>query len=156
MQRWIVTAVAVAMFLLVGGGGLAYWNYKQNLPHPVWVALPLNPELSDEKRDEAAKELKAKLGTAETLTRISKDLNLTKKWQLASDEEAAGELRRRLFVDIGEADSPLGKIPSLNIGVHGPRKDKGLSEEIATHLMKDVRKILGIKSPPPKEFRDGR
>ncbi len=146
MQRWIVTGV-VAMFLLIGGGGVAYWNYKQGRPHPVWVALPLNPELSDEKRDEFAKELKAKLGTAETLTRISKELKLAKKWEMASDDEAAGELGRRLFVNIGEADSPLGKVPSLNIGVHGPRKDKGVSEEIANRLMVDVRKILGTKAP---------
>ena len=140
------------MFLLIGGGGVAYWSYKQNLPHPVWVPLPLNPELSDEKRDEVAKELKEMLGTTEILTRISNDLNLTKRWRMASDEKAAGELGRRLFVDIGEADSPMGKVPSINIGVHGPRKEKGLSEEIATHLMKDVRKILGIKAPRPKEF----
>ena len=53
---------------------------------------------------------------------------------------------------MGEADSPMGKGPSTNIGVHGPRKDKGISGEIATHLMKDIRKILGIKAPPPTGF----
>ena len=142
----------VALILLVGGGGYAYWTYKQGRPHPVWVPLPINPELSDEKREEIAKELKMKLGTTEILTRLSKDLDLTKRWQMASDDEVAAELGRRLFVTLGEADSPLGKVPSLNIGVHGTRKDKGISEEIAMHLMKDVRKLLGVEAPKKKEF----
>ena len=151
MQRWIVMAVVV-LGLLLGGGGFAYWNYKQNLPHPVWVPLPLNPEVSNAKRDEIVKELKAKLGTTESLSRISKDLNLTKRWQMASDEEVAGELGRRFFVETSEVDSPTGKVPSINVGVHGPRRDKGVSEEIAMHLMKDVRKLFGIGEPPKKEF----
>ena len=142
----------VVLGLLLGGGGFAYWNYKQNLPHPVWVPLPLNPEVSEAKRDEIVKQLKAKLGTTESLTRISKDLNLTKRWQMASDEEVAGELGRRLFVETSEVDSPTGKVPSINVGVHGPRRDKGVSEDIAMHLMKDVRKLFGIGEPPKKEF----
>ena len=142
----------VVLGLLLGGGGFTYWNYKQNLPHPVWVPLPLNPEVSDGKRDEIVKQLKTKLGTTESLTRISKDLNLTKRWRMTSDEEVAGELGRRLFVETAEAVTPAGKVPMINIGVHGPRKDKGVSEEIATHLMKDVRKLFGIGEPPKKEF----
>ncbi len=142
----------VALILLIGGGGVGYWNYKQNLPHPLWVALPLNPEVTDAKRDEIVKELKAKLGTNESLARISKDLNLTKRWRMASDEEVAGELSRRLFVETSEVDSPAGKVPSINIGVRGPRKDKGVSEEIATHLMKDVRKLFSIGESPPQKY----
>ena len=48
--------------------------------------------------------------------------------------------------------SPTGKVPSINIGVQGTRRDQGVSEEIAMHLMTDVRKIFGIGEPPPKEF----
>jgi hypothetical protein len=151
MQRWIVMSVVV-LALLVGGSGFAYWTYKQGRPHPVWVPLPINPELSDEKREEIAKELKMKLGTTEILTRLSKDLDLPKRWQMTSDDEVAAELGRRLFVTLGEADSPLGKVPSLNIGVQGTRKDKAISEEIAMRLMKEVRKLLGVESRPPKEF----
>ena len=151
MQRWIVLG-AVSMILLIGGSGFAYWNHKQNLPHPVWVPLPLNPHLSDYKQQEIAQELKAKLSTTEILTLISNDLNLPKKWRLRSNDEAAGELGRRLFVTQGEVASSMGKVPAINIGVQGPRKDKGVSEEIANHLMVDVRKILGIKAPPTKQF----
>lgn len=142
----------VAMFLLVGGGGFAYWNHNRGRPHPVWVPLPLNPEFSDAKREEVAKEVKTKLNTKEILTRISKDLDLAKRWRMASDDEVAGELGRRLFVTVGEADSPLGKVPLINIGVQGPEKDKGVSEEIAVHLIKDVKKLFGIGAPPLKEF----
>ena len=142
----------VALGLLIGGGGFAYWNYKQNLPHPVWVPLPLNPEVSATKRDEIVKQLKAKLGTTESLTQISKDLNLTKRWRLASNEDAAGELGRRLFVETAEADTPAGKVSLINIGVRGTLRETGISTEIATHLMKDVSKLLGIGEPPKKEF----
>ena len=71
---------------------------------------------------------------------------------MASDEEVAGELGRRFFVETAESDTAGGKVPMINIGVHGSRKDKGVSEEIATHLMKDVRKLFGIGEPPKKEF----
>ena len=67
---------------------------------------------------------------------------------MASDEEVAGELGRRFFVETAET----GKVLLIHVGVCGPRKDKRVSEEIATHLMKDVRKIFGIGDPPPKAF----
>jgi hypothetical protein len=150
MQRWIVLAV-VAMMLVLGGGGYAYWTYKQNRPHPMWVPLPINPQLPDAKREELARELKAKLGTTVILTQVSKDLGLAKRWELASDSAAAAEVGRRLFVKVGEADTPMGRVPSLNIGVEGPNKDVKLTGEIAMRLMEDVRKILGVKPPPPPE-----
>ena len=59
---------------------------------------------------------------------------------------------KRLFVKAGATDSPMAKVPSINIGVQRPGRDKGISEENAMHLMKDVRKILGIEAPPPKQF----
>lgn len=151
MQRWIVIG-AVAMILLLGGGGFAYWNYKQNLPNPVWVPLPTKPEMTDGQREKFAKELKAKLIEPETLTKISKELNLAQKWKMASDETAAAEISKRLFVRPGEADLPTGRIPSMNIGVDGPRKDAAVSGEIALRLMEEVRTLLGIKPPPEKPF----
>jgi len=53
MQRWIVVGVvAVLLFCGMGIGGLfAYRAYKQNLPGPVWVPMPVNPELPPEKCD---------------------------------------------------------------------------------------------------------
>jgi len=147
MQRWI--AVVVVTMMLLGGGGLyAYYVYKQNRPSPVWVPLPIRLGLSNEKRDVLVNDLRMKLSRPEVLEQVSKDVGLTKKWRLASDAEGAREIGQRLFVQVGEADTPQGKVPSINIGVTGKRKERVVSNEITMRLMDDVMKILGIKAPP--------
>jgi hypothetical protein len=151
MQRWILAGGLVLM-LIFGGGIYAYSQYKQSRPHPVWVPLPINRELPDEKRVEIATKLKAGLQTDDILLAVSKDLGLPAKLKLSGDTEAAAEIRKRLFVDLGEAESPMGRVPSINVGVKGIARDKDVSGEIAMRLMEDVWKILGIKAPPKREF----
>ena len=140
----------VAMMLVVGGGGYGWWNYKQNLPAPLWVPLPINPERTEEERVKVAKELKAKLDSPAILIQISKDLDLTHKWNLPSNEAAASEISKRLFVRVGEADTPMGKVPSLNVGVDGKVKEAKVTGEIAMRLMKETMKLIGIKPPQPE------
>ncbi len=148
MQRWIIAGV-VLLVLTFGAGFVGIKIYKQNRPHPVWVPLPVNPELSGDKKLQFSKELKQKLGEHQNLLTLSKDLKLAEKWKLASDEEAANLVAARLFVKVGEADTPNGtKIPSINIGVNGKAKDKEISNEIALRLFSDVRKMLGIDQDP--------
>lgn len=139
------------MMLMLGGGAFAIHIYKQNRPHPVWVPLPINPELPGDKRREIAKDLKAKLDHPEVLIQVSKDLDLAKKWKMASDEAVADQLSKRLFVKVGEMASSMGNVPSINVGVSGKNKEKEDSEAISMRLMKDVWKILGIKPPQQKE-----
>lgn len=150
MQRWIVLG-AVAVVLMLGGGVFAIHAYKQNRPHPVWVPLPINPELPSDKRKEIAKDLKTKLNQPEILIQVSKDLGLAKKWDMASDQAVADEIATRLFVKVGETATSMGNVPSINVGVSGKNKEKGDSEAISMRLMKDVWKILGIKPPQRKE-----
>jgi hypothetical protein len=139
------------MALMLGGAGLAYKSYKGNRPQPIWVPMPINPELPVEKRAGIAKELKGHLTKPEILIQVSKDLALPKAFGVSNDEQAANELAQRMFVDLGEADSPLGtRVPSINIGFKGKVKDKELSGKIALRLMQDVWKILGIKPPTQK------
>jgi len=148
MQRWIIAGV-VLLVLTFGAGFVGIKIYKQNRPHPVWVPLPVNPELSGDKKLQFSKELKQKLGEHQHLLTLSKDLKLAEKWKLASDEEAANLVAARLFVKVGEADTPNGtKIPSIIIGVNGKAKDKEISNEIALRLFSDVRKMLGIDQDP--------
>lgn len=151
MQRWIALGV-LSVILMVGGGGFAYWTYKQNRPNPVWVPLLINRELTDDKRQEIAIDLKEKLSKSEILNKVSSDLGLARKWNLPSDESAAQEIAKRLFVKIGEADTPEGKLPSINIGVEGSRREAAISGEIALRLMKDVWQLLGIKPPEEQSF----
>jgi hypothetical protein len=152
MQRWIVFGV-VAMLLVLGGGAFALRVYKQNRPQPIWVPLPINAELPAEKRNEIAAELKKSLMKPEVLIQVSKDLGLAKSFGLPTDEAAANEVAQRMFVEVGEADAPTGgKVPSINIGIKGKRKDTEVSGKIAMRLMQDVWKILGIKPPPQKAY----
>jgi hypothetical protein len=146
MQRWIAAGV-VTLILLMSGAGAGWYYYKQSRPYPVWVPLKINPTLSNEKREEIIKTLKTKLAEREILLKVSQDVGLKGKWHLASDEEGARQIGERLFVELGEADSPMGKVPSINIGVKGTKRELGVSGEISMRLMHDVWKILGIKLP---------
>ena len=149
MQRWIVLGV-VAMVLVLGGGAFGYRALKQNRPAPIWVPLTMKAEVPYERRREIAKELKTKLENKEILIRVSKDLGLATQWKLSSAEAAADELGKRLFVELGDTDSPEGRVPSMNVGVRGKLKEKDLSGKIAVRLMDDVWKILGM-TPPEKK-----
>jgi hypothetical protein len=147
MQRWIVAGV-VAMLLMGAGGYFALKTYKQNRPAPVWVPLPINPELPVDKRDEIIAKLKSELSKSDRLVRVSKDVGLVGKWKLASDEDGAAEVASRLFVREGEADTPNGKVPAIHIGVKGKRKEREVSGQIVMRMMDDVWDILGVDPPP--------
>ena len=149
MQRWIVLGV-VAIALLAGGAWFSYPIYKQSRPHPVWVPLPINPELPVAKRDKVIDDLKTKLGERTLLIQVSRDVGLVGKWHLASDEEGARIIGERLFVKAGDADTPMGKVPAIHIGVTGNNKESGVSSEIVMRLMNDVWTILGIEPPAKK------
>lgn len=151
MQRWIVIAVIGA--LLVGlGGGFALWTYRQNRPMPVWVPLALNSEVPAEKREQLAAEIKAKLLEGTILVDAAKDVGLAGKLKLPTHEAAAAEARRQLFVKVGEAQTPAGNVPSINIGFESQRKTFGPMGEMAGRVMKDVWKMLGIKEPERPAF----
>jgi len=146
MQRWIVVGVIVAA-LAVLGGGYGAWRYRQNKPDKMWVPLPINASLSEEQKVVEAAKLKEELKSSGSLLRVSKDLALAEKWKMGTDEAATAELERRLFIEPGEAQTAMGKAPSLNIGVSGTRKERNLLGDISLHLIKEVWKILGIKPP---------
>lgn len=137
------------MALLVGGGLFGYRQYKQGLPAPVWVPLPVNAALPQERLEATAKELRAKLCEGDLLLKVARDLDLAQKWKLRTDEEAASEVERRLFVRLGEADLPSGRVPAMHIGIQGSRRESALTGVIVRRLMDDVWGIIGIK-PPPK------
>lgn len=151
MQRWI--ALAVLGFLVLAGGmtgaWFAYKNYKQSRPAPIWVPIPITAELPDEQRKKLVEDVKSKLQDPALLTKVSQDLDLKTKLGLASDELCVKEMQRRMFVRTGTADSPMGKVPSLNIGFNGKVKERSNTTAMAECLMDDVWPILGI-DPPPK------
>ena len=143
--------------MLMLGGAYVYYKkvYQQNLPHPVWVPLPINPELPSAKVQEVIAGLKQKLSEPEILVKVSSDLGLVRKWNLPSDEICAREIKKRLFIRTGDAVTPMGgKVPAIHIGVNGIEKETGITTDLAMRLMQDVWKILGIKPPQPGAARD--
>ena len=148
MQRWIVIGVIV-LGLMAGGGYFALKTYRGNLPGPMWVPLAINPELSEERRKELVDDLKTQLSEPALLRKVSKDLSLTTEWEMATDEQCAQELARRMIVRTGDMAAPMGRVPAIHIGMNGKRKEHELSGKIAMRLMDDVWPILGI-DPPPK------
>jgi hypothetical protein len=155
MQRWIVPAILIAILaigMMAGGGYFALKSYKQNRPAPVWVPVPINPEITAEKTREIVDEIKARISESAVLQSVSKDMVLTAKWNMDSDEECAMELARRLFVRSGNMDTPMGKVPAIHVGLNGKRKEFELCGQIVMRLMDDVWPILGM-DPPPKDAR---
>lgn len=149
MKKWIAAGL-VAMMLCMVGAYSAYRSYKQNRPNPIWVPLPINPELPVAERDETIKQLLTKLQDPAILEKVSADLNLTQKMELPTDQEVAAELSKRLFVRAGDMDTPMGKVPSIHIGMNGKVKESKLAGEICVRLMDDVWALLGIEPPARK------
>jgi hypothetical protein len=153
MQRWIGLGL-LTMFLVLGGGGyFALRIYKENRPQRMWVPMPINSEIPVEEHEEIAGKIRDALMKPEVLLKVSKDLDLPKKMDLPSHEQAVLKLNKVVFVEVDEADSAMGtKIPAIHVGINGTRKNQELSGKIAMRLMDDVWKLLGIKPPPKKEF----
>ncbi len=151
MQRWIALAVVVVLLLGMGGGALL-WNQRRNRPDKVWVPLPLSPEAPEDARKTFAKQLDTELRKPSVLLGVATDVQLAEKFGLPTTEAAAEELGKRLFVELGQADTPMGKAPSLNIGVNGKSREHALLGKIAERLMQDVKRILGVKDQPAPSF----
>ncbi len=125
------------MLLLVGGGAFGYRSHRLNQPiQPVFLQFPLLPEASPEDRAAAVKSLTQKLREPALLARVTKDAGLTKKMQQATDELAASDLGKRVFVELGEADTPLGRVPVIKVGLRCKVKEYNTMLETSSHLSK--------------------
>lgn len=151
MQRWIIAA-AVLLVLMVGSAAVALRVHRQNQATQVWLPMPINPALSSERREATVVLLKQKLGAHSLLAQVSKDVGLTKKMKYTSDDEAAADLGKRLFVELGQADTSNGKVPSINVGMKCKVKEFKTMGEVTNRLGKDIFAILGIQEPAKDSF----
>lgn len=151
MQRWIALAAVVVLLLGVGGGVLLR-NHRRNKPDKVWVPLPLSLEAPEDARKTFAQQLDTELRKPSVLLAVAADTQLASKLDLPSTEAAADELGKRLFVELGQSETLTGKVPSLNVGVRGLAKEHEMLGQIAERLMKDVKRILGVKERAPASF----
>lgn len=142
MQRWIIAAV-VSVIVLVAGAGFGFRAYKQNRATRIWLPIPTRAELTIDQRRDAVALLKKKLGEDELLTKVSVDTGYARDMALADDAAGAADLRQRLFVEIGTADTPAGKVPSINVGFNCKVKEFDRMKKVTNRLMADIGVILG-------------
>jgi hypothetical protein len=154
MQRWIVvTAIALAVLVLaVAGGAYASWSKRQVMPTRVYVPLPLNPELTEELRDQAADNIRRQIEQPPVLVNVARSSGLATALDLPNDEAAAEFLRERLFVDVGETATTMGVAPALEIGFRCKVREFKDVSAAATDLMKEVWKIVNPEAQPPPQI----
>jgi hypothetical protein len=149
MQRWIIAGIVAVALAGVGLVGTYLWLQGERAKRPdrIWVPLVLNPEVPVEQHENAATELRERLESDEVLGKICTELALQSRWGHATEDQAIAELRRRLFVEIGEHDYQ----PSMNIGFDGISRENAMLRELTERLMEDVAKILNPNAPPPDD-----
>jgi len=148
MQRWIIAGL-VFLVLLMGGAAFGYRTYQQNRNTRIWLPLPV-PEATVEQRREMAADLRAKLGDPVLMGAVCKDSGYAGPMGLAADE-ATKALLGRLFVEVGTADTPTGRIPSVNVGFNCKVKNFDKMKKPTNRLRDEIMKILGVSgsNEPP-------
>ncbi|MGA0845670.1 MAG: hypothetical protein ACO3RV_03950 [Luteolibacter sp.] len=147
MQRPIlIAAIVLVLAALTGGGIYGLHQYRQSRPTPMWVPVPINPEIEHAKIMEAVKVIEDHLSQPEILAAVSRDMQLTRLWNLPSDDACAAELKARLFVRSGDMATGTGTVPAIHVGLNGKRREKELTGKIAVRMMDDVKEVLGIES----------
>ncbi len=145
------------------GARYAKREYHLRQPSKIWVPLALRPDLSMEDQKKLAEQINAKLRTDEILRAVVMDLGLREKFKQPSEDAAVKELNRRLFVEVGSADTPNGSVPSINVGVAGIGHESKLLGEASMRIIRDVWRMIGIdpetgkpinpgNTPPPDSF----
>ena len=144
----------VGLILLLGGGLYGYREYQNNKPGPIWVPLALKTSISMEEQNALAEQIDESLRNEKLLRQIVIDADLQDGFKQPTKEAAIEELKRRLFVKIGTADTPMGSVPSVNVGVSGTRREKKVLERAATRMIKDVWRMIGIDPETGRPLRN--
>ena len=139
MQRWTI-AVGILLVLLLGGGAFGYRTYRLNQSvHPVLLQFSIPAEATPKERDTKLELLKRTLRDPALLTRVSKEAGLAKKLQMDSDEAAANDLGKRLFVELGETHSSQGRLAIIKIGLNCKVKEYNTMVEVSNYLNKALK-----------------
>ena len=136
---------ALGLVLLAGGAWYARKEYYAAKPQPVWVPLALPADISMEDQRKLAEDIEGRLRNDDLLMEVVIDADLQAKFGSSSEKAALEELKKRLFVKVGTADTPQGlTVPSINVGVTGNGHQKEASGIAATRIAKDVWKTTGL------------
>jgi hypothetical protein len=137
------------------GARYAKREYHLRQPSRIWVPLALRADFSMEDQKKLAEEINTSLRTDEILRAVVMDLNLREKFKQPSEDAAVKELDRRLFVEVGSADTPNGSVPSINIGVSGIGHEADLLGEASMRIIREVWRMNGIDPETGKQIDPG-
>lgn len=157
MQRWMLWAVlgCVGLIVMFFGARYAKREYHLRQPSRIWVPLALRADFSMEDQKKLAEEINASLRTDEILRAVVMDLNLREKFKQPGEDAAVKELDRRLFVEVGSADTPNGSVPSINIGVSGIGLEADILSETSMRIIREVWRMYGIDPETGKQIDPG-
>jgi hypothetical protein len=151
---WAVLGV-VGLVVMFFGARYAKREYHLRQPSRIWVPLALRADFSMEDQKKLAEEINTSLRTDEILRAVVMDLNLREKFKQPSEDAAVKELDRRLFVEVGSADTPNGSVPSINIGVSGIGHEADLLGEASMRIIREVWRMNGIDPETGKQIDPG-
>lgn len=146
---------AVGLVVMFFGAKYAKREYHLRQPSKIWVPLALRADLSMEDQKKLAEQINTKLRTDEILRAVVMDLDLREKFKQPSEDAAVKDLNRRLFVEVGSADTPNGSVPSINIGVAGIGHESKLLGEASMRIIRDVWRMIGIDPETGKPIKPG-
>jgi hypothetical protein len=126
------------------GAKYARKEYFLRQPDKVWVPLALRADISMAEQKKLAEQIEGKLRSDEMLRQVVIDVGLQEKFKQPSQDAAVKNLERRLFVEVGSADTPAGTVPSINIGVKGTGHEHEILGEASTRIIRDVWRMIGF------------
>jgi hypothetical protein len=147
MQRWIVVAALVLLFL--GGAGVfAVWKIKQQHPDFCYIPLGFSENSTEAQREASVTEMRERLLTDAILTGVVRDCGIVSKWGLPSESAAIAELRNRAILRSGTDQIDGVFTDTLQIGFQGVVSEHDDLQSLAKRLMEDVSRLI---QPPPAE-----
>jgi hypothetical protein len=146
---------AVGLVLMFFGAKYARSEYFLRKPSKIWVPLALRPDLSMAEQKKLVEQIDGKLREGDLLRQVVLDAGLQEKFKQPTEDAAVKELKRRLFVEIGSADTPTGSVPSINIGVSGTGHERKILGEASTRIFRDVCRMIGIDPDTGKQANPG-
>lgn len=157
MQRWILWAVlaVVGLTVMFFVARYAKREYHLRQPSKIWVPIALRADLPIADQKKLAEQIEVKLRTDEILRAVVLDLGLQVKFNQPGQDAAVKELSRRLFVEVGSADTPYGSVPSINIGVSGIGHESKLLGEVSMRIIREVWLMIGIDPETGKPSKSG-
>jgi hypothetical protein len=157
MQRWMLWTVmgVIGLTAMFFGARYAKREYHLRQPSRIWVPVALRADISMEDQKNLAMQIEEKLRTEKILRAVVMDLGLPEKFKQPSEDAAVKELNRRLFVEVGSADTPNGSLPSINIGVAGIGHEGELLGEVSMRIIREVWLMIGINPKTGKPSKSG-